>query len=492
VNRLDLSQQFPTFIRMGKGIFRISKWIIPRLFVLALVLAVIHGTATIILGRRLEAKIAAIKARGEPVSMAELGKPKVPDAENAAVIYAKAFEKLSGRTAEQDIKMLERFLSAEEREKNPGLWNEARLVADRLRPALPLVEQAVSRPKCQFPVNWEAGAGAIFPHYYKMRKLAILLRATALLAAKDGRMDEAVRLIEMDFRMSESIKDDPVLIGQLSRKSMIEIGCLELRNALEYGEINETQARRLYDVLAGIDPIPGYVKAMQGDRALGLWFFDYARRADIGELSGSDPTLAERLIAPSLRRWIWRPFLYADEMVYLDYMGKQVDAAHLQYPESKSVDKRLDLDAMGFPPYATLSKFICPLFRRARAARDDGVSELAGTRILLGLLAYKDRFGSYPQTLGELRSRLGWKLPEDPFSGRDFIYKRQGKGFLLYSIGRNLKDDGGRLLPARPSPITWPECGLPSGPQKGLKAEDYCYQSHDGRWSADIVWQMDH
>lgn len=86
MNRLDLSQQFPTFIRIGKGIFRISRWVAPRLLVLAprllvlaLVLAVIHGTATIILGRRLEAKIAAIKARGEPVSMAELGKPKVPD-----------------------------------------------------------------------------------------------------------------------------------------------------------------------------------------------------------------------------------------------------------------------------------------------------------------------------------------------------------------------------------------------------------------------------
>ena len=489
MNRLDLSQQFPTFIRMGKGIFRISKWIIPRLLVLALVLAVIHGTATIILGRRLEAKLAAIKARGEPVSMAELGKPKVPDAENAAVIYAKAFEKLSGPTAEKDFETLGKFPSAGERRENPGLWNEARLVVNRLRPALPLVEQAISRPKCQFPVNWEAGAGAIFPHYSKMRKLAILFCATALLAAKEGRMDEAVRLIEMDLRVSESIKDDPVLIGQLVRATMVEIGYRGLRDILEYGEINETQARRLYDVLAGIDPIPGYVKAMQGDRALGLWLFDYARRADIGELSGSDPTLAERLIAPSLRRWIWRPVLYADEMVYLDYMSTQVNAARLPYRETA----RTNLDAEPeFPRFAICSAILLPSFARARSARDDAAAKIAGDQVLLGLLAYKDRFGSYPETLDGLRSRLAWKLPDDPFSGKDFIYKRQGKGFLLYSIGRNLKDDGGRLLPAHPSPVTWPEGGLPSGPQKGLKAEDYCYQSHDGHWSADIVWQMDH
>lgn len=42
---------------------------------------------------------------------------------------------------------------------------------------------------------------------------------------------------------------------------------------------------------------------------------------------------------------------------------------------------------------------------------------------------------------------LGWKIPEDPFSGKDFIYKRQEKGFILYSIGRNMKDDGGKESP---------------------------------------------
>jgi len=55
-----------------------------------------------------------------------------------------------------------------------------------------------------------------------------------------------------------------------------------------------------------------------------------------------------------------------------------------------------------------------------------------------------------------LRSRLGWKLPQDPFSGKDFVYKRQGKGFLLYSIGENLKDDGGLAAPEEaPADIVW-------------------------------------
>ena len=66
-----------------------------------------------------------------------------------------------------------------------------------------------------------------------------------------------------------------------------------------------------------------------------------------------------------------------------------------------------------------------------------------GSRIALGLAVYKGRFHRYPEKLAELRSKLGWHVPEDPFSGKDFSYKRRGDGFLLYSIGPNLKDDGG-------------------------------------------------
>ena len=35
-------------------------------------------------------------------------------------------------------------------------------------------------------------------------------------------------------------------------------------------------------------------------------------------------------------------------------------------------------------------------------------------------------------------------IPIDPFTGHPFIYKKQDSGFIVYSIGNNLKDEGGR------------------------------------------------
>jgi len=44
--------------------------------------------------------------------------------------------------------------------------------------------------------------------------------------------------------------------------------------------------------------------------------------------------------------------------------------------------------------------------------------------------------------LGGLNGR---PLPTDPFSGKPFVYRREGAGFLIYSWGPNLKDDGGKV-----------------------------------------------
>jgi hypothetical protein len=37
------------------------------------------------------------------------------------------------------------------------------------------------------------------------------------------------------------------------------------------------------------------------------------------------------------------------------------------------------------------------------------------------------------------------KLQTDYFSGKNFVYRRNGEGFILYSVGANRRDDGGRM-----------------------------------------------
>jgi hypothetical protein len=53
----------------------------------------------------------------------------------------------------------------------------------------------------------------------------------------------------------------------------------------------------------------------------------------------------------------------------------------------------------------------------------------------------------YPDALGELSPQLLPAVPVDPFDGQPLRYRKQDTGYLLYSIGPDLKDDGGQRPP---------------------------------------------
>lgn len=66
------------------------------------------------------------------------------------------------------------------------------------------------------------------------------------------------------------------------------------------------------------------------------------------------------------------------------------------------------------------------------------------TRLALALAAYHAEQGEYPATLAALAPKYLAQVPMDHFSGEQPVYRREGKGYLLYSIGANLKDEGGK------------------------------------------------
>jgi hypothetical protein len=62
----------------------------------------------------------------------------------------------------------------------------------------------------------------------------------------------------------------------------------------------------------------------------------------------------------------------------------------------------------------------------------------------LALRAFKERHGTYPAGLGELAPEVLKEVPKDPWSGAAYRYRREGEGFVLYSVGMDFVDDGGR------------------------------------------------
>jgi hypothetical protein len=69
---------------------------------------------------------------------------------------------------------------------------------------------------------------------------------------------------------------------------------------------------------------------------------------------------------------------------------------------------------------------------------------LQTTRTGLACRIFKSKNGRYPDDLEALVPAILPELPIDPFTGKPLIYKRNGEGFIAYSIGLNMKDEDGR------------------------------------------------
>ncbi len=112
---------------------------------------------------------------------------------------------------------------------------------------------------------------------------------------------------------------------------------------------------------------------------------------------------------------------------------------------------------------------ITPIMLKINTPAYKRVSQIAwrnktGRRALLTVLAiirYEKEKGRYPAGLDELvEADYLKKLPMDPYSDAPLIYRRTDGGFLLYSFGMDLTDDGGKLgLGSRGTPRMWADNG---------------------------------
>jgi len=64
--------------------------------------------------------------------------------------------------------------------------------------------------------------------------------------------------------------------------------------------------------------------------------------------------------------------------------------------------------------------------------------------LAFALAAYRSDMGRYPAKLDQLAPKYIDEVPDDLFSGKALVYRATGNGYLLYSVGLNGKDEGGR------------------------------------------------
>jgi hypothetical protein len=454
---MSMREVFPNFYaagRLARSVGRRLRAVLPGLVFLFLL---VHVVANVWAGRALERELALIRARGEPLSLMEVAPPPVRDGQNAALLYARAFAMLprpepnphgGGLEAQRVALVLRRFLQEGRSKPAEVSVEQVRQVLAGTEGALSLVRFAAALPRCRFPVDWEAGAGALLPHYPQLIILSRLLAAHAIVAAYDGKPAEASADILAIVRLTRHYATEPILVGQVVQFACLTTAIRSLNRVMQLTALSEAESRQLEQALAQVELYGPFERAVVAERCLGLWAFDLARE-DPAKLQaymggGNNPLcwISRRLGA------LGDPLLKLDELCYLRAMTREVALAKQR--GRLAPDPYIEESAI--LPWHTVTRFILPALGGAMEKRDHATAEVALARWGLALHVYRQRSGEYPASLAVVDGLFGGKLPQDPLTGVAFAYQRQGEGFVLYSPGAGGQNEG--RADQRPGAIT--------------------------------------
>ena len=127
---------------------------------------------------------------------------------------------------------------------------------------------------------------------------------------------------------------------------------------------------------------------------------------------------------------------------------EKIDSAGITWDEVRRNEKRFAQYQLGkgFNPI-TWAMARWQSWRAVQKAEMRHKRIIAHVRLLIGELAvrcYQSEPGRVPARLDELVPNYLATVPLDPFSGHPLVYRPQGTNWLLYSVGEDGVDDGGK------------------------------------------------
>ena len=463
-----LDEYFPT-LRGIPAAWRGLRWLARKTWKASLALLVLliiaHIALNIYAGYRLEGELEKIRAAGDPLTLREAAPPKVPNAQNAALVYMQALQHFKTERDEKEDpenRTIRRFIGEFRYDEEPrSTLAEVEPILAKHAEDFRLLKQASLMPACSFSVNWEDPVKADLSHLSWMRIAASFLAAKAIADARRGQSAAALEDFAVIVRMANHVAPEPDLVAQLARFRFFHYIHLTLPEVLSAALPNPAKARRFTDLLRQVDLVDPYVGALKGERCRQIFVYNLIRRdgpMTLLWLTQPIGTPQEQRSLPSralnaLLKPLFQPFLKLDEIWLLKAMEEQIGLAPKSYaqlpravqpahPGPGQTEGPVDEQWDHIPGYAVVARIMMPVFSRAMSRRDETKAELGLTQLALALKSFQLEHGEYPASLSEL-SAAGWSLPADPFSGQPFVYRREGKGYLLYSIGPDLADSGG-------------------------------------------------
>ena len=145
-----------------------------------------------------------------------------------------------------------------------------------------------------------------------------------------------------------------------------------------------------------------------------------------------------------------------DGSIYLDLMNDYMKAIQLPPHQRQEAADAVDARFEKTSKIHVLLHIFMPALTRVTTIDVRNIAQIHTARAGLAVQRYRLATDKLPDTLADLIPAYLDEVPKDPFDGKDLKYKKLETGFVVYSIGEDGNDNGGKEKPRKRTRPTAP------------------------------------
>jgi hypothetical protein len=380
----------------------------------------------------MESRLAAIRAAGDPASIADLAPAPIPDDKNAAVVLERIGPRLSEFSKEHarffDTPIGQSYEDGQDRGELPTPQQifEIRLILIKYTDVEEALAQAADcdgyASQRDYTLPFTAFVEAAVGTQRTPRNAARYLNWRMEVLIADGFHEDALVQGLTTLRLARLYESQPTIVPFIVGIAMRGLSTPHIYDALASGPVSAELHAALDKELALADIPERLVRAIKTERAVSA---DWAN---------------EHLLWKPLLPAACRAILISEQWGLLD----EIDA-HLRLAEMPWHDVRMWFTPLGseVPPskHGKLADSLLPGLHAWFHANARGLAVSRSLRVYNALRQFAEKNGRDANGLEEL------DLPQaatiDPYSGEPLKLKHTDEGWVVYSVMENGLDDGG-------------------------------------------------
>jgi len=312
---------------------------------------------------------------------------------------------------------------------------------------------AAARPACRFPVKWEDGLSALLPHLGVLVGTARINGLRLEAHAAQGKREEMVADYRLGMRLVRALDREPVLLSGLVRMALLRTLVNSVWSSLSTETWDEASLGEVEESMAKLHLLQDWKFSIESERG--------AMNVVIEQLAATNRAERNRVLTAAAanqggqmissvfpRGWLLQNMLRMNQ--YIDEVSAQIRPEEEQFHAGATPHALSDSPNAFERAYFWIDALLLPAFERVQAKFMETHTVVQQVQTGCKLEQFRRKHGEFPESLDQLAAEFSTTVPLDIIDGAPMRYRRESAGsYVLYSIARNGKDDGG--LPGKKS-----------------------------------------